>query len=105
VNSPFVKSSRDILNKFCNAEFPDGTVVYRKVWDTKEGIWILMDDYQTTIREYIQRKLQFNELQWLQLMLAIAERLSPPHSVNICHGDLCPSNGIALKSKLISKFW
>ena len=104
MNSPFVKSSRDILQKFRVTEFPDGTYVYRDIWEDDNGLFILMDDYQTTLRQHIERKSQFNELQWLQLMLGIVERLAPPHSANICHGHLCPSNGFVPKSKLISSF-
>ena len=91
------------MEKFRVTPYPDGTYVYRGIWEDANGLFILMDDYQTTLRQHIQLKFQLNELQWLQLMLGIAERLAPPHSENICHGDLCPSNGIAPLSKLISK--
>ena len=95
MNSPFIKSSRDILEKFRDTEFPDGTYVYREIQQDANGLLILMDDYDTTLRQYIENKYQLSEIQWLQLMLGMVERLAPPHNENICHGDLCPSNGFA----------
>jgi hypothetical protein len=91
-NSYLVFSNRDIIKRFIEFQFPDGTHVYRGAWDDYEGLAILMDDYASTLRNHIDPNTQITERQWIVLMLGIVDRLSTPHQQNIAHGDLCPSN-------------
>lgn len=82
------------MEKFRDTPFPDGTFVYRKIWDDIDGLAVLMDDYQTTLRYRIDPNIQLTEHQWLTIMYGIVDRLAPPHREGIAHGDLCPSNSI-----------
>jgi hypothetical protein len=81
------------LQEFKETPFPDGTVVYRKIWDDQDGLVVLMDDYETTLRRRIDPNIQLTEYQWLTIMLGIVDRLAFTHQYDVAHGDLCPSNG------------
>ena len=94
--SPVVVTNRGLLQEFKTVQFPDGTLVYRDFWDDRDGLAILMDDYQTTLRRRICPQIQLTERQWYSIMLGIVDRLAFPHEYNIPHGDLCPSNSIHL---------
>jgi hypothetical protein len=89
-----VVTNRELLEACKNHPFPDGTFVYCDIWDDTDGLAILMDDYQTTLRHRISPHIQLTERQWYSVMLGIVERLAVPHEYDIPHGDLCPSNSI-----------
>jgi hypothetical protein len=74
--------------------FPDGSRLYRHLWQDVEGYAILMSEWPQTLRQMIGPNHHFSEEAWLIVMLAIATRLDFAHTViGIPHGDMCASNG------------
>jgi serine/threonine protein kinase len=58
-----------------------------------EGLAILMDDHQWTLRHWIGGDIRLTQYDWLQIMFGIANNLVHAHGQAQVHGDLKPSNG------------
>jgi serine/threonine protein kinase len=71
---------------------PDAAVIYHDVWDDIEGVVILMDEHDATLRKWINPQNFLGDGDWFPIMLGIATRLANAHAMGHIHKDLKPSN-------------
>ena len=82
-----------MIQKFTEWAFPDGSQVYRTIWNDTNGLKTLGPYYPLTLRQAISPQPRMTDRERLQLMLGIANRLAIAHEVGLIHRDLKPSNG------------
>jgi hypothetical protein len=84
----------ETLQHFQTTPGINGSQVYQRCWDDPEGLAILMDFANYTLRNFITLDNQIGENEWFQIMFGIASQLAAAHAQEQVHQDLKPSNGI-----------
>lgn len=88
-----VQVNMEVVDGIIARPRPDIAVVYRQRWDDPEGLVILMDEHQFSLRRWLTENQVWYQFDWIPIMAGIAIRLAHAHAVGACHMDLKPSNG------------
>src|SRR5271167_1791496 len=58
----------ETLQHFQTTPGIDGSLVYQRCWDDPDGLAILMDHANFTLRNFINPDVQIGEFQWFHIM-------------------------------------
>lgn len=92
-----VKINLDVIDRIIHFPRPEIEVRYKDRWNDLEGLIVLMDEHQFSLRRWITENQVWYQPDWLTVMAGIAIRLALAHAEGYIHKDLKPSNGSFLE--------